>query len=51
MKFVLFSDFYIEDESDLYRLHVGGYNGTAGDSLEYHDDRPFTTPDRNNELR
>jgi len=28
-----FSAFHVEDESDLYRLHIGGYSGTAGDSL------------------
>ena len=49
LKLVLFSDFYIEDESDLYRLHVGRYNGTARDSLDYHEEMPFTTPDRDND--
>jgi len=27
-------------------LRVDGYSGTAGDSLQYHDNQPFTTLDR-----
>ncbi|XP_029919747.1 tenascin [Myripristis murdjan] len=29
-----------------YKLTVGGYSGTAGDSMSYHNTRPFSTKDR-----
>ena len=45
-----FSDFYVEDESDNYRLQVSGYNGTAGDMLYYHNGMQFTTTDRDNDM-
>nr|CAB3245561.1 ficolin-2-like [Phallusia mammillata] len=44
--FAEYSSFAVDDESDNYRLHVSGYNGTAGDSLAYHDGIQFSTTDR-----
>ena len=44
-----FSDFYVEDENDNYRLQVSGYNGTAGDWLNYHNGMQFSTTDRDND--
>ena len=45
-----FSHFYVEDESDNYRLQVSGYNGTAGDELNHHKGMQFTTKDRDNDI-
>ena len=39
----------IENESDNYRLWVGGYVGNATDSLSAHNGYPFSTVDRNND--
>jgi len=44
-----FRTFYIDGESDNYRLHVSSYSGTAGDSLAYHNGMQFTTKDRDND--
>ncbi|XP_071837021.1 fibrinogen-like protein A [Apostichopus japonicus] len=45
-----FDFFRINDESDNYRLSgLGTYSGTAGDSLNYHRNQPFTTKDRDND--
>ncbi|XP_078412504.1 fibrinogen-like protein 1 [Cetorhinus maximus] len=48
-KFGLYKTFRIEDESNHYRLHVGGFSGTVEDSLAwYHNKRSFSTPDTGN---
>lgn len=44
-----FSDFWIDDESSKYMLHVSNYSGSAGDNLTYHNGRKFTTKDQNND--
>ncbi|XP_076106123.1 ryncolin-2-like [Mytilus galloprovincialis] len=44
--FAKYSTFYIGDKSTNYRLTVKGYNGTAGDSLKHHNNRPFSTKDK-----
>ena len=40
-----YSTFYIGGSTTDYTLHVSGYNGTAGDSLTYHNLMKFTTID------
>ncbi|CAG07653.1 unnamed protein product, partial [Tetraodon nigroviridis] len=45
-----YDKFSIGDARDLYKLRIGEYNGTAGDSLSYHQGRPFSTKDRDNDI-
>ena len=45
-----YGKFNIGDEQALYRLEVGSYSGTAGDSLEWHhNNMAFSTKDRDND--
>ncbi|XP_054549235.1 angiopoietin-related protein 6 [Talpa occidentalis] len=41
-----YDGFSLEAESDHYRLRLGQYHGDAGDSLSWHNDKPFSTVDR-----
>ncbi|NP_001014821.1 angiopoietin-related protein 6 precursor [Danio rerio] len=41
-----YDSFRVEPESDWYRLRLGSYQGTAGDSLSWHNNKAFTTLDR-----
>ena len=44
-----YSTFSIGDGSTEYILTVGGYSGTAGDSLAYHNASRFSTRDNDND--
>ena len=44
-----YGKFNISDEQAQYRLEVGSYSGTAGDSLALHNNMAFTTKDRDND--
>ncbi|XP_034410897.1 tenascin-R [Cyclopterus lumpus] len=48
--FANYDKFSIGDARNLYKLRIGEYNGTAGDSLSYHQGRPFSTKDRDNDI-
>ena len=39
----------VEAEDQGYRLHIGGYSGTAGDSMANHNGMKFSTQDRDND--
>ena len=45
-----YSTFYIDNSTTDYTLHVSGYNGTAGDSLAYHNLVKLSTKDNDNDL-
>ncbi|GFR92869.1 angiopoietin-related protein 1 [Elysia marginata] len=44
-----YDSFYIAGENEKYKLRIGSYTGTAGDSFKYHNNRPFSTIDRDND--
>ena len=45
-----YGKFNIGDEQAKYRLEVGSYSGTGGDSLSYHKKMAFNTKDRDNDI-
>ncbi|XP_031419175.1 tenascin-R isoform X3 [Clupea harengus] len=48
--YATYDKFVLGDARSLYKLRIGEYNGTAGDSLTYHQGRPFSTKDRDNDI-
>ena len=44
-----YGTFQVGDENALYRLSVGSYSGTAGDSLTYHNNMKFSAKDRDHD--
>uniref|UniRef100_A0A3B3VKF6 Fibrinogen C-terminal domain-containing protein n=1 Tax=Poecilia latipinna TaxID=48699 RepID=A0A3B3VKF6_9TELE len=41
-----YANFSVASEGRNYTLTVSGYTGTAGDSMKYHNGRPFSTRDK-----
>ncbi|XP_028282196.1 tenascin isoform X2 [Parambassis ranga] len=41
-----YANFSVDSEERRYTLTVSGYTGTAGDSMRYHNGRPFSTRDK-----
>ena len=48
-RFADYKNFSLGNEDTNYKLHVGSYSGTAGDSLSRHNGHPFTTKDKDND--
>ncbi|XP_068105998.1 ficolin-2-like isoform X2 [Hyperolius riggenbachi] len=48
--YAMYSGFKLKGEKDLYRLMFKSFiSGSAGDSLSWHNDQPFTTQDKDND--
>ncbi|XP_062873477.1 tenascin isoform X2 [Trichomycterus rosablanca] len=48
--FAQYDKFSVSEPRSRYKVHVGGYSGTAGDSMTYHNGRPFSTYDNDNDI-
>ena len=44
-----YTHFKLQPESQDYNIEITGYSGTAGDSMEPHNNKEFTTRDRDND--
>ncbi|KAL7886407.1 hypothetical protein AOLI_G00041280 [Acnodon oligacanthus] len=44
--FAHYSNFTVGSEANHYAITLSGYSGTAGDSMRYHNGRPFSTKDK-----
>ena len=47
--YAVYDSFSVGDASSSYRLTIGAFIGTAGDSLRYHNNMAFSTKDRDND--
>ncbi|KAL9983039.1 hypothetical protein ACROYT_G005163 [Oculina patagonica] len=48
-RYAEYASFAISDEASKYKLSLGSYSGSAGDSLSYHNGHPFSTKDQDND--
>ncbi|KAI0220776.1 Fibrinogen C domain-containing protein 1-B [Lamellibrachia satsuma] len=49
-RYAVYSNFAVASKGDKYKLSLGTYNGTAGDSLTRHAGHSFSTKDRDNDV-
>ncbi|XP_028411165.1 ryncolin-1-like [Dendronephthya gigantea] len=49
-RYAHYDSFKVSSENVKYKLNVGGYHGTAGDSLKRHNGMDFTTKDADNDI-
>ncbi|KAF2362700.1 Fibrinogen alpha/beta/gamma chain C-terminal globular domain [Trinorchestia longiramus] len=49
-RWAVYQHFHLSDELNNYTLHIGDYQGSAGNSLKYHHGAPFSTRDRDNDI-
>ena len=47
--FAEYKVFYVDGESDNYKVHVSSYSGTAGDSFSFQNGMQFSTKDRDHD--
>uniref|UniRef100_A0AAR2J480 Tenascin C n=1 Tax=Pygocentrus nattereri TaxID=42514 RepID=A0AAR2J480_PYGNA len=45
-----YDKFFISEPRSRYKVQIGAYSGTAGDSMTYHQNRPFSTHDNDNDI-
>ncbi|KAL7834667.1 hypothetical protein SRHO_G00289140 [Serrasalmus rhombeus] len=45
-----YDKFFISEPRSRYKVQIGAYSGTAGDSMTYHQNRPFSTYDNDNDI-
>ncbi|CAG5867584.1 unnamed protein product [Menidia menidia] len=45
-----YDKFTIAEPRTRFKLYIGAYSGTAGDSMTYHQGRPFSTYDNDNDI-
>jgi ficolin len=48
--YAIYSNFIVGDAASGYQLAIGGYSGTAGDSMDWHNGMQFTTIDNDMDL-